>query len=257
MKKLFSLLISFILNFSMVSCMYEYESSDSVGESVGESVSESDNSEVVQPVTLEGKKIAFLGSSLTVGDGGYSMCEYLSENHGCEITKWAVSSTWLIHRDDGTSYVERLTQNVDKLDKCDFLICQLSTNGSGIPIGEVSDSYLSEDFDTTTIIGAVEYVIAKSKETWGCPVAFYTVAHFNSKEYPTWVSALYKVQQKWNKGRTYFGVIDLYGDEEFNDITDEQRKAYFKSDGVHVTRKAYEEWWGPKFADFLLEYYNR
>jgi len=249
MKKLFSCLIPIFLTFTMTSCA-------AVSDSSGNG-NAGNSSEIVEPVTLAGKKMIFLGSSLTVGDGGYSMCEYLTENHGCDITKWAISSTWLINRNDGTSYVERLAQNADTVDKCDFLICQLSTNGSNIPMGEVSDSYLSEDFDTNTIIGAIEYVIAKSKETWGCPVAFYTVAYHERSEYANWVSALYKVQEKWNKGRTYFGVIDLYTDEEFNDITEEQREAYFKPDGVHVTRKAYEEWWGPRFAEFLLEYYNK
>jgi len=250
MKKLFSCLMAFLLTFTMASC---FEPIDNISGS-----GEDSTSEIVtpEPVTLAGKNIVFLGSSLTYGDGGYSMCEYLEENNNALITKWAVSSTWLINREDGTSYVERLAKNVDTIDKCDFLICQLSTNGSGIPIGAVSDSYLSEDFDTKTIIGAVEYVIAKSKETWGCPVAFYTVAYHERSEYASWISALYKVQQKWNKGRTYFGVIDLFNDEEFNDITDEQRKSYFKADGVHVTKKAYEEWWGPRFAEFLLDYYN-
>ena len=250
MKKLFSCLMALLIAFTMVSCT-----------GVSSSESEFDGSESIvvnpEPVSLAGKNFVFLGSSLTVGDGGYSMCEYLEENHSSLITKWAVGGTWLINREDGTSYVERLTASIETVDKCDFLICQLSTNGSGIPIGEVSDSYLSEDFDTKTIIGAVEYIIAKSKEAWGCPVAFYTVAHFTSAEYASWVSALYKVQKKWNKGKTYFGIIDLYGDEEFNNITEEQRELYFKPDGVHVTRKAYEEWWGPKFAEFLIDYYSK
>ena len=251
MRKLLSCLIAFLLVFTTVSCMEFSDTSDSIDES-------RESEAVVAPTNpIEGKQIVFLGSSLTAGDGGYSMCDYLAENNNALVTKWAVSGTWLIHRDDGTSYVERLAQNVNTIDKCDFLICQLSTNGSGIPIGEVSDSYLSEDFDTKTIIGAVEYVIATAKENWGCPVAFYTVAYHERAEYASWVNALYKIQKKWNKGRTYFGVIDLYTDEEFNDITDEQRKAYFKPDGVHVTKQAYREWWGPKFAEFLTDYYNK
>ena len=253
MKKLLSCLVAFLLTFTMASCTVVSNSASGSGNSGSSSGTEDVTPE---PVTLAGKQVIFLGSSLTVGDSGYSMCEYLEENHNSLVTKWAVSGTWLIHRNDGTSYVERLAKNAETVDKCDFLICQLSTNGAGIPIGEVSDSYLSEDFDTTTIIGAIEYVIAKSKETWGCPVAFYTVAYHERSEYASWISALYKVQQKWNKGKTYFGVIDLFNDEEFNNITDEQRAEYFLSDGVHIKKKAYKEWWGPRFAEFLLDYYN-
>ena len=245
MRKFICFLMSLLMGFSMASC----------GISSGASNNDNEDSTPTKP--LQGKQIIFLGSSLTLGDNGYSMCEYLFETHGCEVTKWAINSTWLIHRNDGTSYVERLAKNAEFVEECDFFICQLSTNGSGIPIGEVSGSYLSEDFDTTTIIGAIEFVIAKAKETWGCPVAFYTTAYFKSSTYPSWVNALYKVQEKWNKGKTYFGIIDLYGDKDFNDITDEQREVYFKADGVHVTQKAYAEWWGPQFANFLLDYYDK
>lgn len=199
--------------------------------------------------TLGDVKLIFLGSSLTYGDSGYSMCDYLFDEYGTEIVKWAVSSTTLVHSGDGLSYVERLAKYAQYEPECDHFVCQLSTNGSGFALGELSDSTNPEDFDTTTIIGAIEYVAAVAKQTWDCPVSFFTVAYYESSKYASWVQALYTVQEKWD-----IGIIDMYNDEEFNDITDEQRAEYFKKDGVHVTKKAYIEWWGPRFAEHLIQY---
>ena len=199
--------------------------------------------------TLKGKTFVFLGSSVTLGVNGYSMCEYLSEQYGCTIEKLAQSSTWLIDNDN-TSYISRLKAAAPYISKCDHFVCQLSTNGSGIPIGEISTSNNPEDFDTSTIIGAVEYITATAKNTWNCPVSFYTSAYFSSSnnKYQSWVDALYLVQEKWN-----IGILNLYNDEEFNNITEDQREEYMR-DSVHPTQNGYRLWWTPKFAEYLLKY---
>lgn len=197
--------------------------------------------------TLKGKNFVFLGSSVTLGVNGYSMCEYLSEQYGCTIEKLAQSSTWLIDNDN-TSYISRLKVAAPYISDCDHFVCQLSTNGSGIPLGEVSESYDPEDFDTSTIIGAVEYITATAKNAWNCPVSFYTSAYYESTKYASWVDALYLVQEKWG-----IGVLDLYNDAEFNNITDDQRAEYMR-DSVHPTQNGYRLWWTPKFAEHLLKY---
>lgn len=244
MKRLLALLFSLLMFAMGFSCI-------ATGNTDNASNTDNNSSTEQTEPTLSGKKFIFLGSSLTYGDGGYSMSDYLEEKYEytCEIVDWSVSSTFLTHTGDGKSYVERLASSAQYEEDCDHLICQLSTNGSGLPIGEVSDSTNPEDFDTTTIIGAIEFIAATAKQHWNCPVSFFTVAYYESAKYASWVQALYSVQEKWQ-----LGIIDMYTDEEFNDITEEQRAEYFKKDGVHVTKKAYQEWWGPRFDEHLLSY---
>ena len=49
------------------------------------------------------KKVIFLGSSVTCGADGYSMCEVVRDALGCKALKWAVSGTTLADLDE--SYV--------------------------------------------------------------------------------------------------------------------------------------------------------
>lgn len=198
---------------------------------------------------LAGKTIVFLGSSVTYGasSGGWSMCDYLAENYDCTVVKWAVSGTTLV--DNGAlSYVQRLDNESAKQDACDYFICQLSTNDASQnkPLGTLSDSTDPADFDKTTIIGAIEYIIATAKAKWDCPVAFYTGTKYDSALYQQMVDALAEVQDKWD-----IGVIDLWNDAEMNAVSDSDYASYM-ADPIHPNRKGYEEWWGPKFAEYLL-----
>ena len=127
--------------------------------------------------SLEGKTFVFLGSSVTFGSasGGWSMCEYLEENFNCTVRKSAISGTTLAEYATN-SYVSRMKQIEKREGLCDHFICQLSTNDASIklPLGEISNSKNNKDFDTKTIIGAMEYIIAAAQEKWDCQVSFYT-----------------------------------------------------------------------------------
>ncbi|MBR5506784.1 MAG: SGNH/GDSL hydrolase family protein, partial [Clostridia bacterium] len=111
------------------------------------------------------KNIIFLGSSVTYGDDGWSMCEYVRQEMGCNVTKWAVSGTTLADVSDD-SYVSRLKKQINTQDRCDCFVCQLSTNDAGrnLPLGEISSSKNIDDFDLSTVIGAIEYIIARVTE---------------------------------------------------------------------------------------------
>ena len=65
------------------------------------------------------------------------------------------------------------------------------------------------------------------------------------------VDALGEIQQEYG-----IGVIDLYSEEEFNDITDEQRSLYM-ADEIHPTRAGYLEWWTPKMEAYLYEFVRK
>lgn len=214
-----------------------------------------------QPVTTEtpapttyplrGKTMIFLGSSVTYGSaaGGTSFVELLRVKEGCKVIKEAVSGTTLV--DNGAnSYVQRMLNNLPADREVDHFICQLSTNDAtqNKPFGRVSDSKNLEDFNTKTIIGAMEYIICYAKETWDCPVSFYTGTKFDNVLYGKMVKALYDLQKKWD-----IGIIDLWNDEEMNNISEELYQRYM-SDPIHPTALGYREWWLPKFVAHLEQY---
>jgi len=202
--------------------------------------------------TLDGKKFLFLGSSVTYGSnsGGKSFVDFIKENNDCTCYKFAVSGTTLV--DNGSSsYIQRLKNDTRKVKTVDHLICQLSTNDASQskPLGYLSDSFEMEDFDTSTVIGAIEYIIAYSKDRWGCKVSFYTGTVYTkptSGNYEDMIEALYDIQEKWD-----IGILDLWNDEEMNAVSSRNYAKYMADDGIHPTLRGYEEWWTPKFEEFL------
>lgn len=220
---------------------------------IGCGTASSDKATSEKTKELEGKKLCFLGSSVTYGaaSGGWSMCEYLSEEYGCIVNKWAESGTTLVkEKEFDQSYVSRLDFSKIILEEVDHFICQLSTNDATHkkPIGKISDAKDIASFDTTTIIGAIEYIVATVQQEWGCHISFYTNSYFESEHYKSMVESLYQVQEKWG-----IGILDLYNDTEFNDITEKLYQKYM-SDPIHPTKDGYKKWYGPKFVEHLLKY---
>lgn len=192
--------------------------------------------------------IIFLGSSVTFGSasGGYSMCNYLAEQTGCRMVKWAVSGTTLADLSPD-SYVSRMKQAMRRESQCDLFVCQLSTNDAGqnLPLGEVSDSRHPDAFDTKTVTGAMEWIIAAAKEKWGCTVGFYTGTRFESEYYQHMVDTLMQLKDKWN-----LSVLNLWDDPQMNAVSP-QDYARFMDDPIHPTLAGYREWWGPKFLAWI------
>ena len=193
---------------------------------------------------LEGKRILFLGSSITYGtaSGGVSFADYIGARNGCTVIKRALSGTTLA--DDGfLSYVPRLKQ-VSRKRQVDLFVCQLSTNDAwkNKPLGTVSTS---DVYDTSTVAGAIEYIIRYAQETWGCPVVFYTNPPFDDARYGEMVELLHTIAEKWD-----ITVIDMWSDEAFNRITDERRTLYM-ADHTHPTRVGYLLWWTPYIESYL------
>ena len=208
---------------------------------------------------LAGKTIIFLGSSVTYGAaaGGQSFVELFEALDGVKAIKEAKSGTTLVDKnsilaDDacgaGDSYVKRLKE-LDTRTSVDCVVVQLSTNDATlkIPLGEISEGTDLADFDTQTVTGAMEWIIRYSRDTWNCPVVFYTGARYDSPEYAAMVGRLMELKAKWG-----IGVIDLYTDDEFNAI-DEEAYALYMHDPIHPTKAGYAEWWFPKMEKDLIE----
>ena len=200
---------------------------------------------------LTGKKVLFLGSSVTYGAASLreGIPEYFAARLGCEVTKEAVSGTTLVDNGD-SSYVQRLLKNVDPATPYSLVVCQLSTNDAtkALPLGEIQEARDRESFDTATVTGAMEFIIAYARETWDCPVVFYTNARYDSEAYAAMVRRLYELQNKWG-----VGVLDLWSDESFNSI-DSAARALYMNDQIHPTKAGYRDWWCPEMERQLLDY---
>lgn len=201
---------------------------------------------------LAGENVLFLGSSVTFGSGSgeEAMPEYFAARFGMKVTKEAVSGTTLVDKDE-MSYVSRLYQNVDPAIPYKLLVCQLSTNDAAqaLPLGEIASQ--GAPFDTMTITGAMEAIIAYAKEKWNCPVVFYTGAYFDSEQYEAMVKRLYELSEKWG-----VGVLDLWNDADWNAVSEEER-AFYMNDPVHPTKAGYLKWWCPELERQLVNYLKK
>ena len=207
------------------------------------------NTAAVNDSPLDGKTGIFLGSSVTYGYGsmGVSFVDFLEKADGLNVVKEAVSGTTLADIKDN-SYVSRM-KTIDKNIDAYFFMCQLSTNDAtkNLPLGQVSDSFSIDDFDTQTITGATEFIIAYAKETWNCPVIFYTQAKYDSPTYAEMVNMILAIEKKWG-----ITVIDFWNNEEINNITENEKSLYLV-DHIHPTKAGYKRWWLPEIQKALYD----
>ena len=196
---------------------------------------------------LEGKNICYLGSSVTYGASslGESFVEFIAKRNKTTYVKEAVSGTTLTTNgtNDTLSYIPRM-KKLDKNTKFDLFVCQLSTNDAS------QNKHLgnSDSKDETTVCGAINTIIDYAKDTWNCPVMFYTNAYYKNDNYAKMVTALKEISTKKD-----IGVIDLYTDEAFNNITDKERQLYM-ADSIHPTKAGYLKWWTPKMEEVMYDY---
>ena len=165
----------------------------------------------------------------------------------CE--KYAISATTLVN-DSESSYVNRL-KLIPKDRHADLVVVQLSTNDAttGKPFGEVGESFDLKDFDDTTIAGAIETIIAYTRDTFGCPVVFYTGTFCDKENYPEMVQLLHGIEAKWG-----IGVIDMFNNEEMTALYRTPQYEAWMGDEVHPHRSGYVEWWTPVIDAYLVEY---
>lgn len=207
--------------------------------------------EQVKPLaesSLKGTTIIFLGSSVTYGAAakGVSFVDDIAKRDGCTAVKEAVSGTTLVDEGKG-SYISRLKRIEEG--KADLFVCQLSTNDAtqGKSLGKATPREQRDGFDTKTIAGAIECIIAYAEKRWQCPNVFYTNPRYDSAEYMKMVALLHEIAKKWD-----ISVIDLWNDDTFHAITPEERKLYM-ADAIHPTQAGYLRWWTPRIEDGLSQ----
>lgn len=225
---------------------------------------------------LKGKTFYWLGSSVTLGmrSNNQAVPDFLAARNGCVSVKEAVSGTTLFDNEKKgqPSYVSRLKSSAvfDKDEKIDAFICQISTNDAKSEFsslwGAVSDIYYTDpsQIDVSTTAGAMEFVVTYVEEVWDCPIYFYSGSYFtdsgvrgskdpSEENYQKIISLADDVAEKWNKVEGYdIKIIDLFNDEEFNSISDEDYKIYMH-DPVHPYKAGYLLWWTPAFEEVFFE----
>ncbi|TPR42344.1 SGNH/GDSL hydrolase family protein [Apilactobacillus micheneri] len=202
---------------------------------------------------LNGKRIAFLGSSITQGlySGNVSFVDLMSKHDGIIPDKEAVSGTAMAGITN-LNYFRRMQRKIPKNQHFDAFVTQLSTNDDKIfhfPIGDVSPSYNLNDFNTRTTTGAIEYIAKYVQDTWHCPLVFYTCLDKGDAKYGQLVQRLYQLQNKW-----HFKIIDLYNNKDLNN---EMYKpfSYNMANNIHPTLKGYKLL-TPYFEDELSNVLN-
>ena len=179
------------------------------------------------------KTILFLGSSVSYGSAsnGISFVEMIGEYFGANCIKEAVSGTTLVDINE-KSYISRL-KSIESSIHPDLFVCQLSTNDA------------KKKLDINEIEKAICFIINYVKETFDCPIMFYTNTYYENSEYIKMVELLYNLKEKYD-----FYILDLYNDEEMHAVSEKDYQMYMK-DKVHPTLFGYKEWWTPKFVDFI------
>lgn len=230
--------------------VYLYPANSDVAVGYGEGRVEAEEA-VDESDALSGLNIAWLGSSVTFGmDGnGYAVADAIADNHAATKSyKYAIAGTKLI-TDKPSSYVERMKQ-IDPEQAFDLFVVQFSTNDATekSAVGTVSGSKEMDSFDTMTVAGALEYIIAYIGETWNCPVAIYTNTRYDSPEYTEMMTIIPEIQQKW--GVT---VIDLWNNDDMNQTIESGEAEKYMIDSIHPNTLGYTEWWTPVFEDALAK----
>lgn len=202
------------------------------------------STEVLNPSSkLYGKRIAFLGSSITYGAAakGKSFVEYLQTKDGIIPTKSAISGTTLAGLEPKT-YSSRLRTDFDDQANYDLFVCQLSTNDSRAnkDLGQITPDVQTDGFDRETTLGAMEDILAYVQAHFRCPVVFYTCMRKPDQDYASLISQLYQLQKKW-----HFAIIDLWADPVLHNLI--KTSPYFMADDAHPTQMGYKQVWTPIF----------
>ena len=94
-------------------------------------------------------------------------------------------------------------------------------------------------------------MIAFAKQTWNCPVVFYTGTYYESAAYASMVKLLLDIRDKWD-----IGVIDLWNDAEMTALYGTELYSKYMRDAIHPTAFGYKEWWAPKFKEYIRNFWN-
>ena len=198
---------------------------------------------------LFGKTVYHLGSSISRGysNGGISFADQIAELTGSKFVKEAVDGTTLSTAKNN-SYVQRF-DNFTFNDDPAFLILQLSTNdfSQNIQVGAVTDKDVTRGFDTTTMCGAIEHIIAQTKRySPETEVLIYTCGIKQSwgarSRYAQFVNTTLKaIQSKWD-----IETVDLFNAKTVNTES-------WMADDIHPRGHQYANLFTPNMINVMID----
>lgn len=187
------------------------------------------NSIKIQPETiLKGKRILFIGSSVTRGAASMniSFADMLQKKYNIYMIKDAIDGTTLVDV-DSNSYISRLKKYTAR-DNIDLLVVQLSTN----------DSYKNFSIrgGEGSIENSISIIVDYAEKVLNCPVLFFTnPPPVDNTRYKEMVELLVEIGKN---NKIY--IIDFYNNE-FNSMSQyEYQLCMF--DHVHPTLAGYFHW---------------
>ena len=186
---------------------------------------------IPEDTNLKGKKILFLGSSVTLGAASenFSFVDMLATKYQIIAVKDAVSGTTLVNNGNN-SYISRL-RKYTSADDFDLVVIQLSTNDAfqNTPLN-------GPDSIEAAINFIANYVIDELKSK----VVFFTNPPLNvvggGNRYAQMVELLNKIASERN-----FFVVDIFNEKSFTTLSSFDYGLYMY-DHVHPTKAGYKVW---------------
>lgn len=223
---------------------------------------------------LEGKKIAFVGDSITYGTGsvvvkdircdGYynpyspkiSYPEIIKELHpNALVYNYAQAGLAIGENTSGSNLIAILDSLVSAVSDVDYLVLSGGVNDSwvsGTTLGSLSDSY-GGNYDKTTFYGALEQYIYNAINAYPDAYIMFLMTHNDiKKDYGSGVvnmnNVIRDVCEKWK-----IKLIDLNKNIGVN-LSISPYKDKYMSDNTHPNEQCYRKFYAPLCNEALLSY---
>ena len=203
------------------------------------------------------KNIIYFGDSITAGflgkPKGYSWVDYIQENYDFALSVNAGISDYRVSPYDNKKkwLVTQVENHYNDDVNYDYVIMQGGINDVfyDTPLGKISTSFDSKDFDVNTFIGGLETYLYAVTSKWpdariGYILTYYTPNYvernikWSYEDYKVYVDATIEVLDKWNV--PYINLFNgSVGNETYQDILKVNSKTYLP-DYLHLNNSGYE-----------------
>lgn len=223
---------------------------------------------------LDGKKIAFVGDSITYGTGsvvvkdircdGYynpyspkiSYPEIIKELHpNALVYNYAQAGLAIGENTSGSNLIAILDSLISAVSDVDYLVLSGGVNDSwvsGTTLGSLSDSY-GGNYDKTTFYGALEQYIYNTINAYPDAYIMFLMTHNDiKKDYGSGVvnmnDVIREVCEKWK-----IKLLDLNKNIGVN-LSISPYKDKYMSDSTHPNEQCYRKFYAPLCNEALLSY---
>ena len=210
---------------------------------------------------LVGKKVYGFGDSLMGGHySGEGMLTGLCRDNGMQFTNYAINGATVHGSTGGYNITNQITEASQTVP--DFVVVDGMTNdlATSTDLGQLTDSYSSNDFDLNTYYGALENELYTLRNKYMTANIIYVIQHRmptrDKAAQDSFVDATLKTCAKWS-----IPVVNIYDDGQINCYLDNMRNAYSYNNegetsggnGTHLTGTGYNKWYAPIIKAKMLE----